>query len=87
MKWREKMLETDPDYFVYTRDAQHPQYLWVGCSDARVPANIVMGERTDTVFVHRNIANLVVNTDVNFMSVLQYAVTVLKVIKFWLYQI
>lgn len=75
---RTKLAE-DPDYFHNMAKGQHPNFLWLGCSDSRVPANEITGTESGDMFVHRNIANLVIHTDLNFMSVLQYAVNVLKV--------
>jgi carbonic anhydrase len=69
----------DPDYFKRLSLGQEPQYLWIGCSDSRVPANEVTRTSSGEIFVHRNIANMVVHTDVNLMSVLDYAVSILKV--------
>jgi carbonic anhydrase len=69
----------DPDYFKRLSLGQEPQYLWIGCSDSRVPANEVTRTVSGEIFVHRNIANMVVQTDVNLMSVLDYAVSILKV--------
>lgn len=77
--WVESILENDPDYFANLAKGQSPKYLWIGCSDARVPANTLTGLAPGEVFVHRNIANVVVNTDINLLSVMQYAVEVLKV--------
>ena len=74
-----KTLTEDPEYFHRHAQAQHPNFLWVGCSDSRVPANEITATHSGDIFVHRNIANLVIHTDLNFMSVLQYAVNVLKV--------
>ncbi len=74
----EKRFE-DPEYFKKLSLGQKPDYLWIGCSDSRVPANEVTSTESGEMFVHRNIANLVVHTDVNLMSVLEYAVTVLGV--------
>lgn len=73
------MVEEDPDYFKRLSQQQKPEYLWIGCSDSRVPANQVVGLAPGELFVHRNIANVVVHTDFNCMSVLQFAVEVLKV--------
>lgn len=72
-------LQLDPAYFDKLADGQHPEFLWVGCSDSRVPPDRITGTDPGDMFVHRNIANLVVQTDMNLMSVLQYAVEVLKV--------
>ena len=77
--WAERMVEEDPSFFAGLAEAQHPRYLWVGCSDSRVPANQIMGLLPGEVFVHRNVANLVVHSDLNFLTVLQYAVDVLHV--------
>jgi carbonic anhydrase len=78
-KWISKMKANDPDFFEDSMQVHSPNILWIGCSDARVPANHIIGEPAGSVFVHRNIANLVVNTDMNCMSVLQYAISVLRV--------
>lgn len=78
-KWVEENLNRDPLYFENLAKGQSPEFLWVGCSDSRMPANEITGTRPGEMFVHRNIANMVVHTDMNFMSVLQYAVEVLKV--------
>jgi carbonic anhydrase len=72
-------LARDPDYFTNLAAGQHPNTLWIGCADSRVPANQITGTRPGDVFVHRNIANMVVHTDTNMLSVLQYAVEVLEV--------
>lgn len=72
-------LQLDPAYFDKLADGQHPEFLWIGCSDSRVPPDRITGTDPGDMFVHRNIANLVVQTDMNMMSVLQYAVEVLKV--------
>jgi carbonic anhydrase len=77
--WAHRMVTDKPEFFEEHRKGHAPKILWIGCSDARVPANEMIGEPPGSVFVHRNIANLVVNTDVNCMSVIQYAVDVLKV--------
>ncbi len=77
--WAEEMLENDDQYFKRLSSLQEPEFLWIGCSDSRVPANEITGTQPGEIFVHRNIANLVVNTDINMLSVLQYAVEVLKV--------
>ncbi len=78
-KWVKERTDSDPDYFTNLAKGQSPEYLWIGCSDSRVPANEVTGTRPGEMFVHRNIANMVVNTDLNLLSVLAYAVDVLKV--------
>src|SRR5436189_4339060 len=77
--WAAEMLKDDPAYFNKLSQLQTPEFLWIGCSDSRVPANQITGTQPGEIFVHRNIANLVVNTDINMLSVLQYAVEVLKV--------
>jgi len=75
---REKVVE-DPEYFDRLAHIQTPEFLWIGCSDSRVPANEITGTQPGEIFVHRNIANMVVHTDVNLLSVLEYAVVHLKV--------
>lgn len=77
--WTNRMVQQNPDFFEYNKLGHSPKILWIGCSDARVPANLIIGEPPGSIFVHRNIANMVVNTDVNCMSVIQYAVDVLRV--------
>ena len=77
--WAQEMLEQDPDYFNRLAHLQAPEFLWIGCSDSRVPANEITGTQPGEIFVHRNIANLVIHTDVNLLSVLDYAVNHLKV--------
>jgi carbonic anhydrase len=77
--WALEMVEDDPDYFNRLAHLQSPEFLWIGCSDSRVPANEITGTQPGEIFVHRNIANLVINTDVNLLSVLDYAVNHLKV--------
>ena len=72
-------LRLDPGYFDKLAEGQHPEFLWIGCSDSRVPPDRITGTSPGDMFVHRNIANLVVQTDMNMLSVLQYAVEVLKV--------
>src|SRR3989337_4006517 len=78
-KWAQERIESDPDFFRHLASLQTPEFLWIGCSDSRVPANQITGTEPGEIFVHRNIANMVVNTDINLLSVLQYAVEVLKV--------
>ncbi|TXK51881.1 carbonic anhydrase [Pontibacter qinzhouensis] len=78
-EWVAQKLGEDPDYFNKLAEGQEPRYLFIGCSDSRVPANEISGTGPGEMFVHRNIANMVVHTDVNMLSVLQYAVEVLKV--------
>lgn len=77
--WREARLREDPSYFEKLASQHAPRYLWIGCADARVPANEILGLPPGEVFVHRNIANLVVHSDFNAQSVIQFAVDVLKV--------
>lgn len=77
--WAKKMLKNNPDFFLQLSKQQKPDYLWIGCSDSRVPANQVVDLAPGDVFVHRNIANVVVHSDLNCLSVIQYAVEVLKV--------
>ena len=77
--WAKSVKERDPDFFTRLAKQQAPEYLWIGCSDARVPANELMGMAPGELFVHRNIANLVIHTDMNALSVIQYAVEALKV--------
>ena len=77
--WSEEKLELDKDFFNRLAHQQKPKFLWIGCSDSRVPANEITGTDPGEVFVHRNIANMVVHTDLNLLSVLQYAVNVLEV--------
>ncbi len=78
-EWAKGQVLEDPEFFTRLEHLQTPKFLWIGCSDSRVPANQITGTHPGEIFVHRNIANLVVNTDVNMLSVLDYAVTVLKV--------
>ncbi len=77
--WSEKMLDRDAEFFHDLSRQQAPRYLWIGCADSRVPANEIVGLKPGELFVHRNVANLVVHSDLNCLSVLQYAVDVLKV--------
>ena len=78
-EWVEQCLAKDPNYFEDLSKGQKPPLLWIGCSDSRVPANEIIGAKPGEVFVHRNIANMVVHSDMNMLSVLDYAVNVLKV--------
>ena len=77
--WVANKLAIDPTYFEKLSNSQNPEYLWIGCSDSRVPANQITGTLPGDIFVHRNIANMVVHSDMNMLSVLSYAVEVLKV--------
>lgn len=77
--WAEARLAADPEYFSRLAHLQTPEFLWIGCSDSRVAANVITGTQPGEVFVHRNIANLVVHTDMNLLSVLEYSVNVLHV--------
>jgi len=77
--WVAEKLASDPDYFKKLSVGQRPPVLWIGCADSRVPANEIIGAEPGEVFVHRNIANMVVHSDMNMLSVLDYAVTVLQV--------
>jgi carbonic anhydrase len=78
-KWVVKMLDKDAQFFERLSHGQQPPILWIGCADSRVPANEIIGALPGEVFVHRNIANMVVHTDMNMLSVLDYAINVLKV--------
>jgi carbonic anhydrase len=78
-EWAAAVVADDPDFFSALAERQTPEYLWIGCSDSRVPANQIVGLQPGDVFVHRNVANVVVHTDLNCLSVLQYAVDVLRV--------
>ena len=78
-KWAKGRVEADPQFFQRLVNQQAPAYLWIGCSDSRVPANEIVGLLPGELFVHRNVANVVVHTDLNCLSVLQYAVDVLRV--------
>jgi carbonic anhydrase len=78
-KWVKDQLALDPEYFNDLSKGQSPPLLWIGCSDSRVPANEIIGAKPGEVFVHRNIANMVIHSDMNMLSVLDYAVNVLKV--------
>jgi len=77
--WATEKILDDPEYFNRLAHLQTPDFLWIGCSDSRVPANEITGTQPGEIFVHRNVANMVVNTDVNLLSVLDYAVNHLKV--------
>ena len=79
LAWATSIKERDPDFFSRLSKQQSPEYLWIGCSDSRVPANQITNLQPGEVFVHRNIANVVVHTDLNCLSVIQFAVDVLKV--------
>ncbi len=78
-RWAEAIKEDNPEFFSKLANQQVPEYLWIGCSDARVPANEIVGLLPGDLFVHRNVANVVLHTDLNCLSVIQYAVDVLKV--------
>jgi carbonic anhydrase len=77
--WAKEEVENDPEFFKRLSSLQTPEFLWIGCSDSRVPADKITGTQPGEIFVHRNIANMVIHTDVNLLSVLDYAVTHLKV--------
>ena len=77
--WASEKVADDPDYFNRLADIQTPEFLWIGCSDSRVPANEITGTQPGEIFVHRNVANMVVHTDLNLLTVLEYAVHHLKV--------
>jgi carbonic anhydrase len=77
--WAARILKRDPNFFAELSQQQFPSYLWIGCSDSRVPANEIVGLLPGELFVHRNVANLVVHTDLNCLSVMQFAVDILKV--------
>ena len=78
-RWADNQVRNDPDFFNRLAQQASPEYLWIGCSDSRVPANELLGLAPGDVFVHRNIANVVVHSDLNCLSVLQFAIEVLKV--------
>ncbi len=78
-KWVQSKLDSDPEFFKKLEKGQQPPLLWIGCSDSRVPANEIIGAKPGEVFVHRNIANMVVHSDMNMLSVLDYVVNVLKI--------
>src|SRR4051812_22680484 len=77
--WSEEMRQNDPQFFETLAKQQAPEYLWIGCSDSRVPANEIVGLLPGELFVHRNVSNLVIHTDMNCLSVLQFAIDALKV--------
>lgn len=78
-QWAEAIIKEQPDFFEQLSQQHAPEYLWIGCSDARVPSNQIVGLKPGELFVHRNVANVVIHTDLNCLSVIQYAVEVLKV--------
>ncbi|MBX7059419.1 MAG: carbonic anhydrase [Leptospirales bacterium] len=78
-EWSERKLQDDPEFFARLSRVQRPDFLWIGCSDSRVPPNEITGTTPGEIFVHRNVANMVVHTDVNLLSVLQFAIEVLEV--------
>lgn len=77
--WSERIRRSDPEFFTELSRQQQPRYLWIGCADSRVPANEIVGLRPGELFVHRNVANVVVHSDLNCLSVMQFAVDVLKI--------
>ncbi|WP_415720000.1 carbonate dehydratase [Photobacterium ganghwense] len=79
LAWSENIKDENPEFFSHLAKAQHPEYLWIGCADSRVPAERLTGLNSGELFVHRNVANQVIHTDLNCLSVVQYAVDVLKV--------
>lgn len=78
-EWAKRITEQDPEFFAKLSKQQSPRYLWIGCSDSRVPANEIIGLPPGEVFVHRNVANVVVHSDLNCLSVMQFAIDVLQV--------
>ena len=78
-EWAKEQVQTDPDYFSRLVNVQKPEFMWIGCSDSRVPPHKVTHTQPGEIFIHRNVANIVSNTDLNLLSCLQYAVQVLKV--------
>ncbi|HEY8966266.1 MAG TPA: carbonic anhydrase, partial [Candidatus Methylacidiphilales bacterium] len=79
LAWSERIRSADPEFFQKLSRQQSPEYLWIGCADSRVPANEIVGLLPGEIFVHRNVANIVVHTDLNCLSVIQFAVEILKV--------
>ena len=79
LQWAIDIEKAEPGFFKSLSEQQNPEYLWIGCADSRVPANEIVGLKPGELFVHRNVANCVVHTDLNCLSVIQYAVDVLKV--------
>jgi len=77
--WAEEMVRHDPEFFARLATQQAPEYFWIGCSDSRVPANQIVGLQPGEMFVHRNVANVVVHTDLNCLSAIQFAVEVVRV--------
>jgi carbonic anhydrase len=77
--WASQISQSDPSFFSKLSHQQNPEYLWIGCSDSRVPANEIIGLLPGELFVHRNVANLVIHTDMNCLSVLQYAIDILRI--------
>lgn len=77
--WANQKKQEDPEFFERLQHVQTPEFLWIGCSDSRVPPNEITGTQPGEIFIHRNIANMVVHTDLNLLSVLEYAVNVLNV--------
>jgi carbonic anhydrase len=78
-KWAHEKVTLDPEYFKRLSEQQAPKFLWIGCSDSRVPANEITNTEPGEIFVHRNVANMVVHTDLNLITVMEYAVNILKV--------
>src|SRR5512136_1657371 len=78
-EWAASMIQDDPEFFVKLSRQQTPRYLWIGCSDSRVPANQIVGLLPGELFVHRNVANVVVHTDLSCIAVMQFAVDILQV--------
>ena len=78
-KWAKNKIANDPDYFTNLSQIQTPEYLWIGCSDSRIPPNEIVGLSPGELFVHRNVANLILHTDMNCLAVVQFAIEILKV--------